>query len=120
MDRKTDRLIRDAQAALGRLKAHLESLEKQTRPGEEHWFHRPGKMLWLIREQGGQVTTEEFYRLGAELGYDRRGLGGFFSGKNPTLEIAGDGSPPGDRRLTPVGEIEAQRWAQQFGIEEAS
>ena len=118
MDAKLERLIARVESDLAELRAYAESLNGQ-KAATKPWFYRPGRLLWEIRERGGEVTTEQFYAMGDALGYDRRGLGGFFSGNNPTLEMVVGGSNSGNRRLTRLGELEAERWLQLFGEAEA-
>lgn len=57
-----------------------------------------GPPEWLIQrvfvwneiyERGGLVRKDEFYRIGREYGYNTRGLGGFFTGKKPSLRYVG-------------------------------
>jgi hypothetical protein len=75
--------------------------------------HRGGELLAAIEERGGEVTTEEFYRLGKECGYgDLRGLGGFFNGDQRSLEVVPE---TGNRRLTPIGKGHAERWQKKYG-----
>lgn len=75
--------------------------------------HRGGRLLAAIEERGGEVTTDEFYRLGKECGYaDLRGLGGFFNGEQRSLEVV---SETGNRKLTPIGKGHAERWQKKYG-----
>lgn len=76
-----------------------------------------GLILAEVLEQGGAVTKDDLYRIAANRGMDKRGLGGFFrqSGKTSLYVL------PGDRvLLTPYGVERAQRYASRqktFGYE---
>lgn len=114
MDAKLDKLIREVESAVGRLRAHATAMAAQAmgQPGDG-LAHRGGRLLAAIEERGGEVTTDEFYRLGKECGYaDLRGLGGFFNGEQRSLEVVPE---TGNRRLTPVGKGHAERWQKRYG-----
>ena len=50
----------------------------------------PRVFVWYgIYNKGGLVSRDEFHRIGEEYGYDHRGLGGFFTGKEPSLRYVG-------------------------------
>jgi hypothetical protein len=114
VDTKLDKLIREVESSVGRLRAHATAMAQQElgQPGNG-LAHRGGRLLAAIEERGGEVTTDEFYRLGKECGYaDLRGLGGFFNGEQRSLEVV---PATGNRRLTPIGKIHAERWRKKYG-----
>lgn len=57
------------------------------------------RVLAAILQAGGSVTTDELRRIAREIGYDTRGLGGFFHGERRSLER----TPDGLNRLTSFG-----------------
>jgi hypothetical protein len=62
--------------------------------GGSRWL----RVLTRVEELGGRVTPDEWRDIGAEFGYDPRGLGGFFRGANASMRIDGE-----DRVLTDQG-----------------
>lgn len=65
--------------------------EVEITPGQPH---RPQlakiRVLQRIAEEGGSVTTQHLWDIAREVGYDLRGLGGFFHGRQRTLERTPD------------------------------
>lgn len=49
-------------------------------------WHRRLRVLAEVMKVGGVVTQNQWGNIGATQGYDRRGLGGFFAGKNSTMK----------------------------------
>jgi len=66
--------------------------------------------LWCrIYNKGGHVDKTEMYRIARQVGYDRRGLGGFFTGRKPSLQMT-----PDDRIfLTKEATRDLERWTGQ-------
>jgi hypothetical protein len=60
----------------------------------ERWL----RLLTLVEQAGGRISAAEWIRLGKVVGYDARGLGGFFRGNEPSMTVDGD-----DRILTERG-----------------
>jgi hypothetical protein len=90
-------------SGLARIEAELAALERSegrggpSRARPERYL----KVLVAVYERGGRhgVDPEAFGAIGGEHGYDRRGLGGFFTGARAPLRRAG-----GRITLTPYGE----------------
>lgn len=114
MDPKLDKLIRDVESAVGKLRTHSIAMAKQAEGNPSNSpSYRRGGLLASIAKRGGQVSTAKFYELGEAWGYaDMRALGGFFNGQNSSLEVV-PGS--GDRRLTTFGKQVAQNWVGAHG-----
>jgi hypothetical protein len=73
-----------------------------------------GLCMNAIDAAGGAVTRSQFSVLGRKYGYaDARGLGGFATGKNPSIRSEGD-----MRVLTQRGKALAARWRTQHGDRE--
>jgi len=52
----------------------------------------PRLRVWSdVTKRGGIVTEAELREIAAKAGYDTRGLGGFFTGKNPSLVMVAGG-----------------------------
>ena len=82
-------------AAMQRIEAALTLLENGPEPERPARARtRPDRyylVLLGVYERGRQgVDSEQFGRLGAEHGYDRRGLGGYFVGARASLRRDGD------------------------------
>ena len=93
--------IEEAERLLSQAKDALRSVAAQSDEPDV-----AGRILAEILKQGGSVSKQELYRLAAQHGMDRRGLGGFFrqSGKTSLYAL------PGDRVLiTPYGVEQARR-----------
>src|SRR5687768_5810567 len=63
----------------------------------------------LITNHNGDVSREEWGRLGRQHGYDPRGLGGFFVGSQPLM-----GSQGARRVLTDNGRRFIELWRADF------
>jgi hypothetical protein len=68
------------------------------------------RVLHAVRQEGGNLSAEEWTRLGAAHGYDPRGLGGFFRGGEPAMAVQGE-----RRVLTEQGLRFIERWERDFG-----
>ncbi|HEU4759805.1 MAG TPA: hypothetical protein VFT91_07465, partial [Dehalococcoidia bacterium] len=80
--------------------------EIRTSPGEQ-WAG--GLILADILREGGFVTRERLYEIAKKYGMDRRGLGGFFTGKGSLQAI-----PEMNRvMLTQEGVKTARRYLEQ-------
>ncbi len=93
-----------ARTALLRIEEELSSLEREQRPARAG-RERPERYLRLlvdVYDRGGRhgVDADELGAIGKEHGYDRRGLGGFFTGARAPLRRVGERV-----RLTPEGEF---------------
>ncbi|HLI59065.1 MAG TPA: hypothetical protein VKV21_05315 [Solirubrobacteraceae bacterium] len=95
---------------LGTLRASIDRIERrlgnlEAAPGRPSAApprsERYLRVLVEVYERGGQpgVDSETLALIGRSHGYDRRGLGGFFTGARAPLERLGDRV-----RLTPSGE----------------
>ncbi len=109
MDARTTTLLTRAEAALSDLRAHLE--QSETAPSDwENWFRRAGAVLVEVDDRGGKVHVDQWREIGKKLGYDPRGLSGFFTGKMPSMRSDGD-----ERIITPKGKRDAEQWREMFG-----
>lgn len=96
--------LRRLRAGLARAEEGLAALEQEAPPRRSAQERaRPERYLRLlvdVYERGGRhgLDSDAFGALGAEHGYDRRGLGGFFRGDRAPLQLA-----EGRVRLTPEG-----------------
>lgn len=73
------------------------------------WWDRRCHVLVEVYNRGGVIPADDWYRIGADLGYDRRGLGGFFTGNEPTMvAIAGN-----RHALSPSGRREAEEYLEE-------
>lgn len=111
MDSEIEKCLEGVEKALSKLRKALET-EDTSLVNTNSWFYRMGRMLWEIASRGAEVTTEDFYAIGEELGYDHRGLGGFFTGTFSSLEMV---SGTRNRRLTAEGKAQAERWFARYG-----
>jgi len=68
------------------------------------------RVLHAVRQAGGNLSAEEWTRLGAAHGYDPRGLGGFFRGGEPAMAVQVE-----RRVLTEHGSRFIERWERDFG-----
>ena len=84
------------------------------RPADPQWLRDIAKQWGLLNtlaaDHAGDVSREEWSRLGRQHGYDPRGLGGFFVGSRPLMESVGD-----RRVLTDHGRKHIERWRGEFG-----
>lgn len=97
--------LRRLRAGLARAEEGLAAIEREQaparRPSQER--ARPERYLRLlvdVYERGGRLglDSDAFGALGADYGYDRRGLGGFFRGERAPLALV-----EGRVRLTAEG-----------------
>lgn len=82
-------------------------------PVEPEWLKTTAKQWGLLNalasEHAGDVSADEWSRLGRQHGYDPRGLGGFFVGSKPLM------AKQGVRRvLTSHGKRFIERWREDF------
>jgi hypothetical protein len=89
---RLEQKIRNVEAAVAQLRQELESL-KSGDNDDQRWV----RLLRLVEDAGGRVSSDEWRRLGAQCGYDPRGLGGFFRGGNPSMYVDGDDRVLSDR-----------------------
>jgi hypothetical protein len=76
------------------------------------WFRRAGAVLNDVDQAGGAVDKETWRQIGLRLGYDPRGLAGFYTGSDPSMHR----DPDSDQRiLTERGRLEAANWRRLFG-----
>lgn len=68
-----------------------------------------GLLLAEILEEGGSVTREQLYELATKYGFDKRGLGGFYTGKGSLQMI----EEKNRVMLTPEGVKTARKYLQQ-------
>ncbi len=96
---------REMELRLRPLEAKIKALEG-TMSGEESL--QPNELILTeLAKRGGLVSREEWQSLGREMGYDPRGLGGFFTGRRPSVrwtsgglvEITADGRTWVDRAM---------------------
>lgn len=76
------------------------------------WFHRAGGVLNEVDQAGGAVDKEKWREIGLNLGYDPRGLAGFYTGNDPSMRRDPDTD---ERQLTERGRLEAANWRRLFG-----
>ena len=93
--------LRRLRSSLARVEAEVARLPQ--RPPRPRSLERPERyyrVLVGVYERGGRhgLEPEALGALGAEHGYDRRGLGGFFAGTRAPLQLAA-----GRARLTAEG-----------------
>jgi hypothetical protein len=89
---RLERKLRAVEHAVFQLRQEFEALSSGS--ADDRWL----RLLTLVEEAGGRVPSAEWGRLGELVGYDPRGLGGFFRGNEPSMAADGD-----DRILTPRG-----------------
>jgi hypothetical protein len=73
-------------------------------------YARIWRLLHAVRQAGGDLSADEWARLGAAHDYDPRGLGGFFRGGEPVMTMQGE-----RRVLTEQGQRFIERWERDFG-----
>lgn len=89
---RMEQKLRAVEHAVGQLRQEFEALSSGST--NERWI----RLLTMVEQAGGRVTSAEWGRLGVLCGYDPRGLGGFFTGGEPSMVADGD-----DRVLTARG-----------------
>jgi hypothetical protein len=106
-------------ATLGRLKrmrdemvALVASVEGEVQETDwERWFRRAGAVLNEVDAASGVVDKGQWREIGIRNGYDPRGLAGFYTGHDPSMERD---AVTDERKLTARGQIEAQNWRRLF------
>jgi hypothetical protein len=89
--------IKKALEALQKAQAVLEEIFAKENE-ELGWWDRRCSVLVEVHKRGGIVTRSEWIEIGAKYGYDPRGLGGFFTGSEPSMtSIAGQRKALTDR-----------------------
>jgi hypothetical protein len=79
------------------------------------WFRRAGGVLHDVVEAGGSVNQTQWREIGNRHDYDPRGLGGFYTGDEPSMVR----DPTSDSRsITERGREDAARWERLFGGKE--
>jgi hypothetical protein len=111
---QADRLTR-AHTAIGGVLHDLGLMQEPAKaPVQPKWLADTGKQWGLLNalatDHKGDVSAEEWSRLGRQHGYDPRGLGGFFVGSTPLMASEGD-----RRKLTSDGRRFIERWRGDFG-----
>jgi hypothetical protein len=92
--KEVERLISELKNVLNTLEIVIARLEKiagitEVEVPPEH-LQKALRLCWLVKEKGGVISKDDLRQLGMKVGYDPRGLGGLYVGKNPWLvEIAG-------------------------------
>lgn len=76
------------------------------------WFRRAGAVLNDVDQAGGIVDGKTWRQIGVSLGYDPRGLAGFYTGNDPSMRRDPDSD---ERVLTERGRLEAAHWRRLFG-----
>ena len=67
--------------------SNIEQPEDEDRRVWVEKMNRRRNLLRHIHEQGGKVESKDVWKeLGIKFGFDTRGLGGFFVGKNSSME----------------------------------
>jgi hypothetical protein len=112
MDGATLRRLRKLREDLSALIADAE--QAGTGQAETHWhiwFRRAGAVLNQVDAEGGAVDAHRWRQIGIDLGYDPRGLAGFYTGNDPSMRR----DPQSDQRyLTERGKLEAANWRRLF------
>jgi hypothetical protein len=109
--------LKRAHAELTSVLLSLGVIESPTPPSEPRWRADHAKMWRLLKAvqlAGGDIGADEWLRLGADHGYDPRGLGGFFRGSEQRME-ATMGTQGARRVLTDHGRRFITRWEPDFG-----
>jgi hypothetical protein len=105
--------LRRAYAEMGALLTELGILDPAPRPPEPKWVADTAKQWGLIHAASqvndGDMSADEWSRLGRQHGYDPRGLGGFFQGQQPLMGRQGK-----RRVLTEHGRRFIERWRADF------
>lgn len=81
--------IRKALEALRKAQAELEAVLGEENE-QQSWWDTRCRVLVEVYKKNGVVTHSEWKEIGDRFEYDRRGLGGFFTGNSPTMtQISG-------------------------------
>jgi len=109
-----------AESILKKVNSLLENMGESGALTSEQWWNRRNSVLAAVLSKGGTVSSDEWREIGAKYGFDPRGLGGFYVGKNASMtRIAGD-----RRALRDSGVQDVKRWirehpekAEEFGLD---
>lgn len=84
--------IEQVHMQIEKIKANIQGLVgEKAEFGPPDWLEDRLKVWKRILDNGGVVTRAQLYRITDEIGYDRRGVGGFFAGPDSSLvEIGSD------------------------------
>ena len=128
MDEEMDRLLREAEQALEKLRRRLERggatqpEAVELPPGNGYdatdWARRQrpeweprGRLMHLIAQERGAVSFARWRELGEQCGYAKgQGMNGFFAGTPPVVERLGD-----EIVLTERGWSAARYWDSRYG-----
>jgi len=106
-----------AEIILKRVESLLKKLDKNT---EIDWWDRRNSVLAEVIKRGNVISSEEWIEIGKKYGFDPRGLGGFFTGKRPSMVSIGGGK----KAITESGVKDVKEWlrenpekAQEFGLD---
>ena len=91
---RVQRALRNVERAVAELR---EAMEAKT--GEQDDDKRWLRLLTKVEAAGGTVSADTWPGLGAVVGYDPRGLGGFYRGAGASMRM----NPNDSRSLTEVG-----------------
>lgn len=97
----TVRALRNLEKAMGELRDALRA-ENAEVAADERWR----RLLTMVEDAGGTVTSDEWRDLGRKCGYDPRGLGGYYRGTKASMRVNADGT----RSLTPAGTAYLDRY----------
>jgi hypothetical protein len=109
--------LKHAHAELTSVLLSLGAIDNATPQAEPKWradYAKMWRLLKAVELAGGDVGIGEWSRLGAEHGYDPRGLGGFFRG-DAQMMAAETGTLGARRVLTDHGRRFIARWEPDFG-----
>lgn len=84
------RRIKRVQLDLDSIRTDLLTLLGESVFAPPDYLVRPLKLWSKIKEVGETVTTDQLHVIARSLGYDPRGLGGFFSGPDSSLVKLGN------------------------------
>ena len=77
--------IEKVQMQLEEIRGHIQNLLGETQFAPPDWLRDRLRVWKRIADEGGVVTRAKLYEIADEVGYDRRGLGGFFAGPESSL-----------------------------------
>jgi len=111
LDSEARKHLEAAKAALKRLEEHLEGVTMERASGQPdartaRWW----RILDEVDQLGGALTVEDWRALGLRHGYNPKGLGGFFTGAEPSMRSEAD-----MRALTDAGRRWLTMWRSRFG-----
>jgi len=83
--------VKDMQSTLRSIESMLSEIVGESMSQPPEWMIDRLKVWKAIDAKGGIVEYDEYLKILDRVGYDHRGAGGFFKGKNPSLTgVAGD------------------------------